>query len=317
MSNFDENIEKGIVLMKDALTKYEDGEYQAAEASRKDANHFFQLAKEDSEREDFEDEQLYGESRNFGVMYHVFEEGINNLIKTDEGKKIIKEGFDLIKNNEILSEQFKVYDLFEKTSDITNTLDFVSESLTMLKPLKKEVIIENNNKFINFLHRNNFNEYILINEDTEKLYEAIEQVLLCNKKIGSLKTLVQAKRVIAEHLSKNTSNQINEGTESYSNFKEMIDKANDNLHKTATKEEKDLISIFTDGDEEAKRSKFAEVKDEVLKKLQKEINSSNDEEKTALQDIYNKLEKEEYSNNVEEDIKKCAEMIEVSETIDE
>ncbi len=317
MSNFDENIEKGIVLMKDALTKYEDGEYQAAEASRKDANHFFQLAKEESEREDFEDEQLYGESRNFGVMYHVFEKGINNLIKTDEGKKIIKEGFDLIKNNEILSEQFKVYDLFEKTSDITNTLDFVSESLTMLKPLKKEVIIENNNKFINFLHRNNFNEYILINEDTEKLYEAIEQVLLCNKKIGSLKTLVQAKRVIAEHLSKNTTNQINEGTESYNNFKEMLDKANDNLHKTATKEEKELISIFTDGDEETKRSKFTEVKDEVLKKLQKEINSSNDEEKAALQDIYNKLEKEEYSNNIEEDIKKCAEMIEVSETIDE
>ena len=108
MADFNEYSQKGSTLMQQALKKLVDGDIESFEKDRQEANRYFDMFYQSVNSEEGKITQMYGESRNFGVIYNVFEQNIDKLYESKSKKRIIKEMYYLIKNNKILNEQFKI-----------------------------------------------------------------------------------------------------------------------------------------------------------------------------------------------------------------
>lgn len=318
MADFNDNSHKGFVLMTQALKKYEEGDFEGGDKDREEANRYFDLASMEMNSDEGKLAMLYGESRNFGVMYNVFEQNIENLIKTKEGKQVIKEGYNLIKNNKVLNEQFKIYDFFENAkSGMSDPSDFVGIASNMIGDFSRKSIVENNEKFIFFIKRNKLNEYVDISEDDEKLYEAIEYMILNKKGINNTEGYVNAKEVICEHIRMNnnslTESKTNE--ELFNGLKKSVETEEQKLEESLNDDEKTLLRQFTSG-KSNKRKIFENYKNTTLSKITEAIRTSDDEHRKSWNNIYETVSSKKYSDDVMMNITNCAEMLEICDTLD-
>lgn len=317
MADFNDNSHKGSVLMQSALKKYEEGDFEGGDKDRAEANRFFDLAMQEINSEAGKITMLYGESRNFGVIYNVFEQNINTLIKTKKGKQIIKEGYNLIKNDKILSEQFKIYDFFENAkSGMSDVSDFVGITTRMIGNFNKKRIVESNEKFISFIKRNKLNEYVDISDDYENLYEAIEYIILNNRNLSNADGYLKAKEVICEHVRNN-----NKLLETKKTNQELLKDFNDNieteekqLEESLNQDEKSLIKIFTNS-KSNKRKMFEQYKKATLSKINEMVKISENDEKKSWANIYETVNAKQYSDDAMTNITNCAEMMEICETL--
>lgn len=314
MADFNEYSHKGSVLMQQSLKKLEEGDIEGSKKDMEEAIKYFNMFYASVESEEGKITQLYGESRNFGMMYNVFEQNIDKLLQTKRGKQVIKEGYDLIKRNKILNEEFKIYDLFEKSKKQDNTKDFVNEAVSLIKKFNKKQIKENNDKFIMFIRRNKLNEYVEIPEETENLYEAIEYVILNNKDINNVENFLKAKNTIVEHIERNEN--VNEQKVSFNKFNETLKKEETEIDENINDEERKLINMFTDK-KTNKREIFENLKRNTLNKLEKMINESDESDKTSWKSIYKDITSKTFSEKLSENIVNCAEMMEICNTIEE
>ena len=272
MEDFNTNSQKGSTLMQQALKKYADGDFEGGDKDRKMANKYFDMASMQINSEAGKMSQLYGESRNFGVIYNVFEQNIDNIYQDESKKHIIKEVYDMIKNDKLLNEQFKIYDMFEKTTDVENVKDFVNETINIINGFDKKQIKECNEKLIKVIKDNKLNEYVDIPEETENLYEAIEYVILNKKTLDNVNNFIKAQNVIAEHIEKNQKESLEENKKSLSfeSFKNDLDKEEKKLQENINEDEKKLLDMFTDP-KTNKRAVFENYKSETLNKIKRTV----------------------------------------------
>lgn len=307
MTHFNNNLDKGNVLMQQALKKYAEGDFAGGDKDRQEANKFFDSMSKFMQSEEGELSNLYGESRNFGIAYNVFEQNINNLFETKEGKKIIKEAYDLIKNDKVLSEQFNVYDLFERKKASDNTQQFVNEAINMLGDFDRKQVKESNEKFIKFIRENKLNEYVEIPEELENLYESIEYIILNKKTFGNLNEHIKAKNIIISHINNNK--ELNEDKKlSFDDFKNEIDKLQENTDKEINEDELKLLKDFVDNKENPKKV-FESYKRNAIKFIKTLMNENKDDERFSQ--LLEKINNKEYSDVLSENISNCAEMLEV------
>ena len=208
MADFNVNSEKGSVLMQQALKKYAKGDFEGGDKDRAEANRYYDLASAEINSEEGKITQLYGESRNFGIIYNVFEQNIENLWDTKDGKKIVKECYNLIKSNKVLNEQFKIYDMFEKAQNVDDVKDFVKAQNVITEHISKNQknhIVENkltSTEFENKIEEveNEINEKI--NQDEKTLLDSF------------LTTKKQNKKEVFENYKRKTLRKIKEMIES-------------------------------------------------------------------------------------------------------
>lgn len=318
MADFNVNSEKGSVLMQQALKKYAKGDFEGGDKDRAEANRYYDLASAEINSEAGKMTQLYGESRNFGIIYNVFEQNIENLWDTKEGKKIVKECYNLIKSNKVLNEQFKIYDMFEKAQNIDNVKEYVNEASNIVKKFNKKLVMENNEKLIKFIRDKKLDEYVDIPEEMENLYEAIEYIVLNKKTYSNVNEFVKAQNVIAEHIEKSKKNNIDETTnrmtadELENRFEEIENEINENINE----DEKKLLDIFTNSKNDTKNI-FEQYKKKTLKAVKDMINTSESSDKEQWNKIYESISSKTYSDNLTENINNCAEMLEICSTIKE
>ena len=317
MADFNDNSQKGSTLMQQALKKYADGDFEGGDKDRELANKYFNMASMEINSEAGKITQMYGESRNFGVIYNVFEQNIDTIYEDKTKKHIIKEAYDLIKNNKLLNEQFKIYDMFEKAENIDNSKDFVNEASGLIKHYNKQDIKESNEKLIKLIKDNHLNEFIEIPEEIENLYEAIEYVILNEKTLDNINNFIKAQNVIAEHIEKNKNN-INENKEKFSfdNFKKELDNKEQQLEENINEDEKQLLDMFANP-KTNKKSVFENYKTETLKKIKDAMEISEDNDKETWQKIYENVKSKTYSDKMTKNIVNCAEMLEICSTIEE
>lgn len=319
MAEFNDYSQKGSVLMQQALKKYAEGDFESGDKDRAEANRWFDLASKQINSEAGKMSMLYGESRNFGIIYNVFEQNFDKLLETKQGKKIIKEGYNIIKKNKVLNEQFKIYDAFEKTNNVDNVKDFVNEASMLVKNYDRQTIMENNEKLIKFIKEHKLDEYVHISEETENLYEAIEYIILNKKSFDNINNYIKAQKTISEHIEKNIKNKINETTnkEIFNEFEEKVDEAEKKIEENISAEEKKLLENFAN-DRIDKKSLFNEYKETTLKKVNEMIRLSEDEEdKTGWEELYEDIKSRTFSEDNDLNISNCAEMLEICGTIDE
>lgn len=317
MADFNVNSEKGSVLMQQALKKYAKGDFEGGDKDRAEANRYYDLASAEINSEAGKMTQLYGESRNFGIIYNVFEQNIENLWDTKDGKKIIKECYNLIKSNKVLNEQFKIYDMFEKAQNVEDVKDFVNEASNIIKTFDKKLVMENNEKLIKFIRDKKLDEYVDIPEETENLYEAIEYLVLHKKTYDNVNDFVKAQNVITEHIIKNQKNNIVENKLTSVEFEDKIEEAEKEINENINQEEKTLLDRFLTTKNQNKKEVFENYKRKTLRKIKEMIESSEDSDKSQWNKIYENVSSKNFSENMSENITNCAEMMEICSTIDE
>lgn len=317
MADFNEYSEKGSVLMQQALKKLAEGDIEGFESDRKEANRNFDLFYEMANTEEGNIQQMYGESRNFGVIYNVFEQNIDKLYESKSKKHVIKQAYDLIKNNPLLNEQFKIYDLFEKTKDVDNVKEFVNEACNLIGKHDKEQIKKTNEKLIRLIRENKLEEFVEIPEDVENLYEAVEYVILNEKTLDNVNEFIKAQNVIAEFIENNKKN-INEEKEtpSFESFKDELENEEKQIQENINDEEKKLLDIFANP-KTNKKEVFENYKKETLKKIKCAMQISEESERESWNKIYENINSKTYSNKLSENIITCAEMLEICSTIEE
>lgn len=317
MADFNINSEKGSVLMQQALKKYAKGDFEGGDKDRAEANRYYDLASAEINSEAGKMTQLYGESRNFGIIYNVFEQNIDNLLETENGKKIIKECYNLIKSNKVLNEQFKIYDMFEKAENVDDPKGFVNEASNIIGAFDKKLVMENNEKFIKFIHNNKLDEYVDIPEETEKLYEAIEYLVLNKKSYNNVNDFVNAQNIITEHISKAKKENDDDKQLSPEEFENKIEEAEANVVENINQEEKTLLDRFLTVRKQNKKEVFEKFKRKTLRKIKEMIEKSEDDDKMQWNNIYESVSSKNFSENVSDNITNCAEMMEICSTIDE
>ena len=317
MADFNVNSEKGSVLMQQALKKYAKGDFKGGDKDRAEANRYYDLASAEINSEEGKITQLYGESRNFGIIYNVFEQNIENLWDTKDGKKIVKECYNLIKSNKVLNEQFKIYDMFEKAQNVEDVKDFVNEASNIIKTFDKKLVMENNEKLIKFIRDKKLDEYVDIPEETENLYEAIEYIVLNKKTYDNVNDFVKAQNVITEHIIKNQKNNIVENKLTSAEFENKIEEVEKEITENINQEEKTLLDRFLTNKKQNKKEVFENYKRKTLRKIREMIENSEDSDKSQWNKIYENVSSKNFSENMSENITNCAEMIEICSTIDE
>ena len=317
MADFNVNSEKGSVLMQQALKKYAKGDFEGGDKDRAEANRYYDLASAEINSEAGKMTQLYGESRNFGIIYNVFEQNIENLWDTKDGKKIVKECYNLIKSNKVLNEQFKIYDMFEKAQNVEDVKDFVNEASNIIKTFDKNIVKENNEKLIKFIRDKKLDEYVDIPEETENLYEAIEYIVLNEKTYDNVNDFVKAQNVITEHIIKNQKNNIVENKLTSAEFENKIEEVENEINEKINQDEKTLLDSFLTTKKQNKKEVFENYKRKTLRKIKEMIESSEDSDKVQWNEIYENVSSKNFSESMSENITNCAEMIEICSTIDE
>lgn len=271
--NNTDNYKKGSTLMKSALKKYEEGDYKGGDKDREMANHFFDKKEEMpltfSEKDDV---ALYGENKNFGIIYNVFEENVKNIIKGKKNYKAIKEITNFIKNNKVLKEQFDCYTALKDKRVSQDVENYLNEAIDFLPNLNKKLVIKENTKLINLLRKNNLDENIHIDDEQIKLYESIEFFLLNKKNLNNINEYNVNKAVIKEHLEKKSIDKNIENLNQkdyYNEVKSIVEKYNKGLNE-------DEINLITELSENDNKAVFEKYKNQTIEYISEQIKNTQD-----------------------------------------
>lgn len=298
---------RGKLLMQRALEELEKGNMEEFETDRALANEYFD--KMNAEEEELD--ALYTESRNFGIIYQVFESNLHNLLHSENGGKSLRKIVKAIKSDKILHEQFKAYNNLLPTKRVVNVNEYINEAISTLPKFDKKLVKEHNEKFIKLLKSENIDEMVDIDDDKLNLFESIEYVIMNKKTLKNIDEYISAKNVIKESIEKLPLTESKGMTiEEYSN---EVNKIAESVGNDLNADEVKLIKEVSNGNGE---TYFNECKEATLTKLDEMMMREKDmETKSRLSQIYEKINNKAY--NKENAIVDISEMIEIQNTIED
>jgi len=140
---------------------------------------------------------------NFGNIKDTFKGiVIESVLKKDKnGKKLFSKFIRIIKEDNILSDQYLIYKNLQtkKFDDPSEAKDYIKENILLLKTLDKKKLEKGNKKLFNLLNgkdivkeNNEFYNHIKILVETEKTTSTIEKI---NDSINHIKRLMLEKDV--------------------------------------------------------------------------------------------------------------------------
>lgn len=304
--NKDDPQYRGKVLMQRALEMLEQGNMEEFETDRALANKYFD--KMNAEEEEMN--ALYTESRNFGIIYQVFESNLHDLLKHGKGAKSVRRIVKEIKGDKVLHEQFKAYNNLLPTTRVNNVSEYINEAINMSPKFDKKTVKKHNEKFINLIKSEHLNEMVDIDDDKLDLFESIEYVLMNKKTLNNIDEYVNATNIIKESMEKLPLAESKGMTiEEYSN---EVEKISEGIGNDLNSAEMKLIKEVSNGNGE---SYFNECKEVTLNKLDEMMSRETDmETKSRLSQIYEKINRKNY--NKEKAIVDISEMIEIQDTIE-
>lgn len=308
-----QNYHKGATLMQSALKKYANGDFEGGDIDRKKANQFYDAAEMETNAEAEKIKSLYGESRNFGIIYKVIEENTNGLYNDKEKRKAFKGIIKLLKEDKMLNTQFKLYNALRNPKNVDNVPTYVDEAFNLAKStLNEKKIRESNDKLLKAVQKAKLFEYVDIDDDEMELYESIEYLLLNNVTFQSLNEWSAAKARVRGYVTNHNLNEVKEAlseSEFKSKFREITGKYANGL----TDDEYQLISeIYEAKDKEAL---FETKKQDAINILTEYAKTSNDADKDEVASIVEKINEKRYNEKTL--VTDIAELVEISQIMNE
>ncbi|MCD8206817.1 MAG: hypothetical protein LUD72_02660 [Bacteroidales bacterium] len=275
MKNYADQYTTASKLMEEAIAKYNEGDYKSAQTLRDNANKLFEEADKTAFLEVRDDDKLYGENRNFGVIYHIFESNMDSLLSTKTGREVLKEFTSKIKKDKVLKEEFDAYECLTSGRDIESAELFVNEATSHLPSFTADDLKYKHEDLLSTLRKvENLDEMVEIPDDDMALYEAIEYLMLNKATIKNADQVSNSKAVIREYVEKTV-----EKPEPEPEKTEKMDEA------LLNDDEKKLVEEYMGAEDKEKL--FGDYKKRVIGKLNEAI--QNDGDKDRWDDVYRSI----------------------------
>ena len=305
-----DNLDKAMKLMAEALKQYEEGKFELAEHSRKTANQMFDEFSNELSTDEGIEKVMYGENRNFGIIYNTIEANTKKLYESKEGKKKIGELLKFIRNNNVLLNEFKIYNAFTKPVNVADAREYVNESVSVIKRMPKSVIIENNHKLIEKIKELGLNEAVAITDSENELFEAIEYAILNTPSITNVNEYANVKKIIAENVELN--NEVRpDAIDLDEMYERKINEISEKYNSVLNSDEIRLIEEISSSPEKAEKT-FNKYKKQTLDSVKKRMDESSGEEKTSWKKVYEAILNKQFDNKKSLSI--IADMISLNET---
>lgn len=291
-------------VIAEALSKGDLSTYRAADALLKESVSAYEMEKKLEAQLD---------TRNFGVLNHIFEQELPRLFKTN--KKAVRAVVKLIKEDKNLLNQFNFYKALKEYN--SSSVDSEVYLKRLVEEFDNKINHENlccaisNEKLRDTLIENNVFPSDFIDEKDMRLYEDVETLTCSKVLLSNTLVILEAEKRVANMLNENKK------VEDAKPKVDAIREFEDNMRDTLTESEIDLVKTITSAREpiaEAKREKlFNSYRDECIKKVDEMIASEpyNDELKGLKQQIESK------SYNKETIVEDMAKLLAIRDVLDE
>lgn len=253
---------------------------------------------------------------NFGYINSLFFQNVPNLLKTKDGKKVVKEYANIIKSNKELIKEYEIYEFLENVGKIEKLQETISEVLSIYGKLNKKQLKEGHNKLIKLLTENKIIELTPI-ENNNILYENIDKYIMLTKSVKTIAEQIQIKKVICEEVSKkepvkeNLVNETVEITDASVSF--LVERFN---KKYAELFDEDTKNLFNKINSNNKEQMFEEQRKECLTLTNEFLNNAIDNNtKGMLLSVKEKLLEDKF--NQETYVDDIINYIELKETLSE
>lgn len=200
MEDMNSIYEKAGKLMQGALKKYTEGDFEAADKERQQANELYDMAQNYASMEAAKTSMLYGENKNFGILYAVLEENAPKWFTDKKNRKAIREAAQLISEDATLKAQFDVYNACANVNEGIDVENYVDEIFKHTRKLDRRAILESNGKLLDLMRKHDANEMVEVNEERLSLYEAVEFLLLNEKKVSNMGDYLKNRATVCDFL---------------------------------------------------------------------------------------------------------------------
>lgn len=291
-------------VIAEALSKGDLSTYRAADALLKESVSAYEMEKK-------LEAQL--NTRNFGVLNHIFEQELPRLFKTN--KKAVRAVVKLIKEDKNLLNQFNFYKALKEYN--SSSVDSEVYLKRLVEEFDNKINHENlccaisNEKLRDTLIENNVFPSDFIDEKDMRLYEDVETLTCSKVLLSNTLVILEAEKRVANILNENKK------VEDAKPKVDAIREFEENMKDTLTESEIDLVKTITSAREpiaEAKREKlFNSYRDECIKKVDEMIAAEpyNDELKGLKQQIESK------TYNKETIVEDMAKLLAIRDVLDE
>lgn len=295
MEDFNNIYEKAGVLMQGALKKYAEGDFAGGDKERQQANELYDLAEKYANMKSANDSMLYGENRNFGIIYNIVEANTRDWYLKTKNRKALVEVKKLFDSNETLKKEFEIYNAFNTIREGIDIEKYVKDVLNLTPKMTVKELKENNQKLIDLIRKYDGNELIEISDKDMELYEAIEYVITKNKTAKNLQDFILSEQKIVEHLKDNTlkteTSIIDEGS-----IEESIEKIKEIYNKTLNENERDLLDNVAKNGNNIEEV-FNSVKKEITETVNKALSESDDMTKDRWKQVLEHINEMKYEEN--------------------
>ena len=151
------NINKGVELLNEAMNQYKNNNPAAAYKLYEAAGSYLKNAHTDFHSAYGQDTIKYGDNRNFGAIYKIFESNTPTMLKDPKLTKNVVKIMEMIKEDKVLANEFAIYNSITNPINVENSKDYVNESLNLTKNYDTKTIRQHNQKLLEALRKYNFN----------------------------------------------------------------------------------------------------------------------------------------------------------------
>lgn len=284
---------KANTLMQGALKKYMEGNIEAADKERKQANELYDTAEKYVNMEAGNQEMIYGENKNFGLIYSIVEANVPKWFVNKKKSKAIGEIKKLISENKVLKKQFDVYNTLSSINENIDAVEYMNTVLEQTPVFTKKELQENNQKLIDLVHKYKGNELIEISDEDAQLYESIEYILTHKKTLNNLNECLACKGVIVDYLKEHVEKTSSNNTDIDSIFNSTVSQTQ-KMYENLNDDERELVENMAKYGNDTE-SAFNGIKKEVSDCLSESLlNSDNYEEKERWKNVLKQINEMTY-----------------------
>jgi hypothetical protein len=248
--------------------------------------------------------------QNFGKIKNAFNEILVESVvsKNNDKKSLFKNYVKTVKENEVLKNQFLVYDLIENKveSDQSKATLFVEECLNILSKYNQKDILNANKKLVETILFEKDSDY-----DKKELHENISTLIFTPKTPKNVDTIVEAKLNIVNYIVNNKSKETDGGYGLPNSVvsKIMVEKYNEK-YSQLDESEKNVLRALIDSDNEKKKEVYGNAITECLSLINDKLKESDINTKEKLLMVKERLlnDKQEVNEDYFKNISKLIEL---------
>lgn len=248
--------------------------------------------------------------QNFGKIKNVYNDVLveSVITKSNDKKDLFKSYIKTIKENEILKNQFLIYNLIENKIEANENKakTFLDECLEVLSKYSKKDIMEANKKLVENILFENDSDY-----ENKELHENISTLVFTPRTPKNIDAIVEAKSYVLNHIMNNKEKQLEEGYGLPNSVvsKIMVEKYNEK-YSTLDESEKEILKSLIDSNSEKKKEVYTNTVRECIDLINEKLTESDLDTKDRLLRVKDKLlnDKLEINEDYAKNISKLVEL---------